>query len=686
MIRYLFVILILLSLCLPSFAFQLAELQTETAEELLLFFEVEEMVIATRHATPVRKAPAIATVITAKEIRDMGARDLRDVLKMVPGFGLSFNEFGTTMFEVRGIRTQTSEKILVMIDGHSLNKNFTGSALYDLVDDLSMEKVKRIEVIRGPGSALYGANAFAAVINIITRDPEEIDGLEVEGTFGSFDTRKINLTGGKSLDNGLKISGSFDHLTTDGPDITIKTDVLSGSPFTTAPGDVYMGSEKTDMFLKAAYNGLTFRGHYIKTEDKGHYIGLSYALTDDSRNPIDNYWAEITYDHDINSKLSSTYRLYYDYYEQRSDIELLPEGYAGQFPDGMIGRPWLKDRTVGGEVQINYDIDDSNHLIAGVMYEDMKQFDVHQYANFDPTMYPPVAIDLGSVQEVENWNQDAKREVWAVYIQDEWGVTDSLSLTAGVRHDNYSDFGGTTNPKIGAVWGFRENASLKILYGQAFRAPNFVEMYNRNNPVNIGNKDLDPEKISTFETGLGLRLAKSFSVDLTYFNSKVEDIIVWDTTSSPALHVNGGKADIEGMEFMLTDQYSTDDYWKLSYTWQDPRDGDTDEKLPYVPSHLASGIINYGLTKHLNLHTDILWTGERPRSSGDTRDDMAPYTTVDLAVTAKNFYKTLQIQGTIHNLLDERFKDPDTSGAQMLAPDDFPREGISGLLTVSYKF
>ena len=686
MIRIRHIILILLFLCSTSFAYELAELQTETAEELLLFFEEEELVTATRHETPVRKAPAIVTVITARDIRNMGARKLLDILKTVPGFGLSINEFGAAMLEVRGIRTPLSEKVLVMIDGHSLNVPFTGSALYFIADDLPVENIKQIEIVRGPGSALYGANAFVSVINIITRDADKIDGIDAKGSYGSFDSGKINLTGGKSFENSLKVSGSIDYFRTNGENFMIERDALSGTPYTTTPGNGFLQVEKTDLFLKASYGDLTFRGHYLTKKRKGDYIGFAYALTDDSVNPIEYYWGELSYTRDITEHLLTTTKVYYNYYEQDSSIEVMPEGFAGSFPDGMIGEPKLKDRTIGGELQFDYAVSGSNHITGGAVYEKIKQFDVKQFANFDPTLFPPVPVDLGPVQEVANWNKDAKREIWAVYIQDEWEITDSLNLTAGIRHDHYSDFGDTTNPRVGLVWGFLKNADLKLLYGQAFRAPNFVELYNSNNPVNIGNPDLAPEKIKTYEAGIGIKPAPSFTVDLNYFYSRIEDLIVWDTSTSPALHVNAGEAEVDGIELVLTGQYTSENYWKLAYTYQDPEDSATGERLPNVPLHRAAANINYGLTKYLNVHTDVLWTGERSRPAGDARDDVASYTTVDLALTLKNFYKTLEIQGTVHNLLDEDYEDPDTSGASQLIPDDFPREGISGMITASYKF
>lgn len=663
-----------------------------TEKELLVFYEEQDLYTATRRATSLRKAPAIATIITADEIRNMGARNLLDVLKMVPGFGVSINEFGTFMIEVRGIRTPLSEKILVMIDGHSLNRNTNGSALvYNLADMLPVENIRQVEVVRGPGSALYGNSAFVATINIITRDAEEIDGLEVKGGGGSFDTYKGNLVGGKTFGDKLNVSGSLDYYRTNGPKLTVEADALSGTPFSMAPGTPDLSLEQADAFLKVVYGGLSFRGGY-QTIQEGLFIGLASALTDSDRPTFNTYWGELAYDLHLKEGLSSNLKLHYDYYDQKGRDKILPNGFpspTGTFTDGMIGEPLVKDRTIGGELQVDWDVFNGNHLITGASYEVMQQYDVRQFANFVPNPDPDATlpfISIGPVQEVANWNKDVTRQTWAAYLQDEWQLLERVNLTAGVRYDHYSDFGGTVNPRAGLVWSFLENADLKFLYGQAFRAPNFVELYNINNPVVVGNPNLKPERISTYEAGLAYRLNRFFAGEMNYFYSKIDDLIIYDTSTTPAHFVNAGKSDTQGVELGLNGAFDGELYWKLTYAWQDPRDALTDQRLPFVPSQRASGSINYALTQYLNLHSDLLWTGPRPRPQGDSRPEMPSYTTVDLAVTLKNFFETLEIQTTVRNIFDERFRDPDTSGAQQKVPGDFPREGISAFVTAMYKF
>ncbi|MBI5103090.1 MAG: TonB-dependent receptor [Nitrospirae bacterium] len=651
---------------------------------LSMYFKPEELEISTRRAISLIKAPAIATVITGREIHNMGARTLMDVLKLVPGMGVAITDQGFFRLEVRGTVTGQSEKVLIMIDGHSLNRNHAGSAFPFFLDYLSVDNIKKIEIVRGPGSALYGTNAFVAVINIITKGAEDVEGATFSVSGGSFDTRKYNLLAGKTFKNGLKISGSIDYMKTQGPDLRITRDRLSGTPFTAAPGNADTRFEGTGIYFEASYKDLTYRGQYL-ANDRGAYIGLGNALTDYNSLKSDNFWHELSYSHSFTEKFSAKMKFYYDYFNQDWLVKVFPDGFAGSFPDGMIGGPKAKDRTTGGEIQLDYDISAANHLLAGVDYEELRQYDVKAISNFNPN----TGEYLGSVQDISswgNWSRNVKRYIFAAYLQDEWKIKDKVSLTAGIRYDHYSDFGDTTNPRFGIVWRFLDKAELKLLYGQAFRAPTFTELYTVNNPTLMGNPHLAPEKIRTYEAGIGYTYSERFRFDLNYFYNDIDDLIVRDPSTSPATYANLGRAEINGIEAVLSGKYSNDNYWKIAYSWQDPRDSHTGERIAFVPGNRASASVNYGFSKYLVSHADVLWTGPRPRPWGDTRDDVASYTTVDLTLTLRNIYKTLEIQAAIHNLFDEKYEDPDLSGASRFIPHDYPREGISALFSVRYKF
>ncbi|MFC1844578.1 TonB-dependent receptor plug domain-containing protein [Thermodesulfobacteriota bacterium] len=652
------------------------------------YFRTDRLLLtATKRNIPIRKAPAIATVITQEEIRYMGARNLRDVLTMVPGIGVSKNEFGIYMYEVRGIRTPLSEKILVMIDGHSLNKSIiTGSALYRIFQDMPVKDIKQIEVIRGPGSALYGANAFVAVINIITRDAVDISGVELSGSLGNFHTGEINLVGGKIYNNGFQVSGSLDYFMSNGENFLIEEDALHAqglSFFSSAPGYAFTEIEKTDIFLKASYKDLAFKGHYISHRFDAFYIGFSHVLTDDSSDPVTNFWSEVTYSPKLTDRLQTTFKAYFDFYEQDTLAEIMPEGFLGIFPDGMFAGPKCKNQTIGGEMQVDYDPSNDNHFVVGAMYERTRQYDVKQLANFNPLTGAPLPSgQVEDVSDILNWNIEEDRNVWALYFQDEWSIKENLTFTAGVRHDHYSEFGGTTNPRFGLVWGFIEKADLKLLYGEAFRAPNFAELYNLPNPVVWGNPNLNPETIKTYEVSTTFRLKRHFTVDLNYFHNDIEDLIVWGpptiASGTTPVYINAGSAEVDGVEVILSGNYTSDDYWKLTYTYQNPEDGNG-VSLRDVPKHRATAGINLGLTDYLTIHADVLWTGTRPRFVDDSRLDMGQHTVLNMTLTADNFFKNLEIQLAVYNILGEDYEDPDSSvnDTQPLPyiPNDFPREG-----------
>ncbi len=656
-------------------------------KDLLLFFEEQELTTATKRPTTIRNAPAIATVIAAQEIRDMGARNLLDILRMVPGLGVS-NASYTLYFDVRGIYS-VNQKILFMIDGHPMNRNFYGNAMFNnAIARLPVENIRQVEVVLGPGSALYGNSAFLATINVITRSAEEINGVEVKAGGGSFETYQANLTGGKSFGDKLNASFSLDQYKTNGPGLIVGADALTvddianGTHYSAAPGPVDMSARQTSAFIKAAYGDLSFRGYY-QTHKQGQYMGnVLNNLTHDSYAFNETYFAELEYAMPIRKGLSARLKISYDEAKFNDEnTKIFPDGYMGLWPQGAIYRMPISDRTMASELQVDWDVFAGNHLIAGLAFEEMNQYGVEYWANFNPTTFAP----LNSIQPVTpNWNRNATRQVWATYLQDEWKLPHQMTLTTGVRYDHYSDFGDTVNPRVGLVWSFLDNADLKFLYGRAFRAPSFLELYSNTILVFYGDTSLKPEKIETYEGSVGCYFNRYFNANLSYFHSTITDQISYYLDPNHRwTYINSGKSVTQGWQLGLYGALGKNLTWKTNYTYQDPRDADTGKRLPITPTHKASGSFNYLMNKFVNLHTDVIWTGPRPREAGDPRPEMADNTTVDLAVTFKNFFKTLEVQTAIHNLFDRRSSDPAYSPA---VPGDYPREGISAFVTALYKF
>ena len=169
------------------------------AEELLTMYGDDEVVnIATGTDKPIHLAPSVATVITQDDIRKMGAVDLDQVLERVPGLHVSrsFNRLNS-IYSVRGVHTSQNPQMLVLLNGAKITQLFSGGRPNGL--RMPVENIKRIEVMRGPGSAVYGADAFSGVINVITKDAKSIDGTDIGLRAGSFSTKEFWLQHGQSF-------------------------------------------------------------------------------------------------------------------------------------------------------------------------------------------------------------------------------------------------------------------------------------------------------------------------------------------------------------------------------------------------------------------------------------------------------------------------------------------------------
>ena len=649
-----------------------------TEAEMLLFFEEKDLLVtATKHPQTLRDAPAIASVITADEIRQMGARDLMDVLRRIPGFGVTKGYYGKEEIEVRGLKTTNSEKVKLLIDGHSVNDNLSGGAVWGF-DSLTLDNVKRIEIIRGPGSALYGSNAFSGVINVITKDGKDIDGVIVSTAGGSFDTQKANLQAGKKYKD-IEVAGSLDYYTTNGARLGIDKDLMGNS------GHTKDFEDKIDGSLKAAWKELTLNTKYVQ-RSRGVYLGAAYVANDESENNTEQFFAELSHKHSFSDETKLTSKVYYDQFNWKTLWELYPEGTTlpfGYFPNGMLGKPSVNEHTYGGELQLDQELFTDNTLTFGLTTETRGQ-KVGYLANFNPVTFSPLT-SFQDVNGISSWNKDTSRDVFAAYVQDVWNLQKDLSLTLGLRHDRYSDFGDATNLRGALVWKFKENWDTKVLYGEAFRAPSFEELYNINNPVVLGNEDLKAEEMKTYEVSLGFTSNHRYTSRVSYFNNTFTDNIRLVEQSTPGTYrfENFGGANIQGVEYELKREFNKDDYCYVNYTYQDARDRDTNRRIQDVPMHKGNIGGNIKLFMYLHANANVLVSGERTRAAEDTRDPMPAYALVDTTLIVKDFHKGLEIRGMIHNLLDKQYSDPAPAGT---LSNDLPREGISFLLEALYKF
>lgn len=671
----------------PAFSLEGTSLEAVLKEgqleaELRWLKDENYVITASKTLEHISKTAATVTVITDREIREMGARDLMDVLSTVPGLGITINAIGAYEIEARGVKTPGSEKILVMVDGHSVNKLDSGSANH-FFSNLILENIKKIEIVRGPGSAIYGANAFLGVINIISKQAADVDGVEINSGGGSYGTWQHNLMIGKKI-NDLEIYASLALMDTEGykgfvpQDMQTVMDSFSGTNASKAPGYTNTWLRKHDFDFVARYQDFSFKGRYIK-DDRGLLTGMLDALDDRGYMQFETYFLELSYSGSLASNLDWNAKLYRDYSAYDSIFVGFPPGFTspmGVFPEGIIGGGRDKNTKHGVETQFTWDWNRSNKVVFGAMSEYQKQFDVGQKANFNHFTGAP----LDSLQDVSswaNWSKDASRNLWAIYLEGLFDIRDNLRFTTGARYDRYSDFGGTFNPRAGLTWEFNKGHDFKFLYGRAFRAPSFNELYMTNIPSGAGNPALKPETINTLEVSLGSKLTKSTNSRITLFRNNINNLIALSAPAPIARQFENLNSVIsEGVELELKTRFNEGSYLAMNYIFQNPRDKITG-RLADVPSRKGNIMANWQINKKFNLGSKLFLKGSMPRAQGDTRSGVAGYGIVNSTLIARNLLKGwegLELRFSIFNLLDKKYADPAPANTLQ---EDYPKPGRS---------
>ena len=284
----LFMMRICFSLCVLALIFSISPLLADELEEEEALAELygggEEIIsLATGHAQPISKAPAVATVISEKEIREIGARDLDQVLETVPGLHVSRrSRYGGPIYTFRGIYSEENPQVLVLVNGIPITDGYVGDR-GQIWGGMPVEAISRVEVIRGPGSAIYGAEAFAGVINIVTKNANDIEGTEFGARYGSFNTKDAWLLhGGKYF--GFDFAFTAEFTDTDGhsedidSDFQTFSDMLTGTSASFAPGSTLNGRENFDFRLDMRKGDWIFRSGLQRRRKQEASVGVAGGI------------------------------------------------------------------------------------------------------------------------------------------------------------------------------------------------------------------------------------------------------------------------------------------------------------------------------------------------------------------------------------------------------------------------
>ena len=278
---------------------------------------------------------------------------------------------------------------------------------------------------------------------------------------------------------------------------------------------------------------------------------------------------------------------------------------------------------------------------------------------------------------------NSSRDIRYLSLQDEWQLSQSLELTTGVRYDDYSDFGGTTNPRLALVWATSSDLTAKLLYGSAFRAPSFSEQRFQNNPVSLGNPELKPEQIDTLELSFNYRARENLQTSVTFYTYKASDMIefIQDRFATTKTAQNARDQDGKGVE--LEFNWKADSHLLITgnYAYQAAEDASSGAAVADAPGQQIMLAANWEFMSQWSFYPQVFWIGDRQRNSLDVRAPIADYTLVNLNLVRRNLLPRLDASLSLRNLADADAREP-SSGE---IPADYPLEGRSLMFELRYQ-
>jgi len=680
-------------------------------EDLMLLYEDEEMIsIATGTSKPYHLAPSVASVFTAKDIEASGARTLDEVLETVPGLhvGLSFNR-NSSFYSIRGIHSGENPQVLLLMNGLPINDIITGSRPY--LFRLPVADIERIEVMRGPGSAVFGADAFAGVINVITKDGSDIDGRVLGGRAGTFDTLDGWAQYGDEL-SGWDIGVSVEYSTSNGDhdrivhsDLQTALDNGFGTNASRAPGPLESGYQLLNSSFSAKNDNWSFWLNSWNLKDAGVGPGVAQALDPVGKQNSDQYSFVTDYSNDeIAESWKFDTRFSYRVLDQQSEFQILPPatrvtiGSDGNlcftpdctptalvdFPDGVLGNPGGRLTDTRLEVAGVFD-GWQDHRLRLEVGADRNELKARESKNFGPGtpaegLVGSATID-GTLIHVTGTNdifvQNHSRSVKYLSLQDEWRLGRDWELTAGVRYDNYSDFGDTTNPRLALVWATDYNLTSKLLYGRAFRAPSLTELYFENNPSLIGNPSLGPETIDMVELVFDYRPSFDLEMVSSLYGYRAKDLIEFvNNMAENSRNQNG-----HGLELEATWHPNNKLQLKGNFALQYSEDANTGTVIANAPRRQLFISADWNLVEKWSIYGQANWIADRARAITDFRPPISDYTTVDLFLKHQPNNWNWKLGFSVKNIFDKDAREPSDG----TIPGDYPLPGRSFYFEAEYR-
>ncbi len=678
--------------------------------ETIQLDEITTISTATKTEKKIDGVAASVEVITEKEIQKMGAESLKDILNNSSGLSVQYGTFPSASSKSKSsvsVRGMGAKGTLFLVDGRRLSGEVANP--YDL-DRIPASQIEKIEIVKGPMSTLYGADATGGIINIITKKPQsgkpQIDfGLRYgQNSDGDDKNTNINL-GVKGKENKFGYS-------------------LYANKTDTTP---YTQKENGDVYAKTSTG---------KSKPSSYPAGMNATLSTKLQNNYNN--EDVTYK-EQSDILTYGARFEYDFSDKvTAGVELnafdeeRDGNYIGYFHPTNFNMGATTNKIAAYNVPVNSkDTNDRLDIAADIKvvatdaltykirayqsyYEKRNKTTAKYWENMGYTSEEASAqngmdanVDIKSIEGVANYlanenhlltlgaesrTEDREATVFAqantlisksvdykaLYLQDEWMINDTLNAILGARYDDISNSDSKTTFKVGAIKNFSKEFNLRVNVAQGYRTPDIRELYIFKNTANGSQRgadvvdatlgkttyDLKPESTTTYEVGIGGKIG-STKYDLAIFHNWVEDLISETNTGTYYTFINIPKASTYGTELAITQNFS--DTLGANFNWNELRtkNDTTNKELEFNPERVVSAKLTYQASKEIDTSLGAKYIGEqyyketlnRGTPTESIKDSTTKaYTTIDWNINY-DYSKKVALYGGINNLSDEKIDD-----------------------------
>lgn len=653
-------------------------------------FVLDEMVVsATRSEKKLLDTAASVSVITDKDLDKMHINNLDEAFVKIPGVYVGrLSGIGSTTSQtvMRGVNAANS--VAVLVDGVQVNDSYNGSVTWSAIP---VDMVKRVEVLRGPASVLYGGNALAGVINIITKDVDKTS-VNLKLSYGSNNTQNHSLyVAGKASDK-LDFNVNYEKKKTDGyiTDPVLSSKAVFGAETTTTNTGAkrWIIGNKGKRQWDENTVGVGFKYHF----DESKSLALDFTKNEYEYSysaPTSYFGDDIikkagTYFSTPGEKASNKYNMTYNDSENGWKAVV---GYSDQYKqhDTSISKATDSSKPntrFSFDLQKNQTISANNNAVFGLNY---------RKDEMDATVY----------KLADKFNSDSKIAVdsmasgtnksFSAYVMDEHKFSERWTATAGLRYDKWSTDGrillpnkteainydestyDNWSPSLSVMYKPEADSSVYLSWGKAFEAPSLYRMYSSSyssNVYNIANPNLKPQKAETFELGYKKDLNNKSAIGVSVYDTKYKGLLYKNYLGvvdgmNATCYQNAGEAEAKGFELELNHNF--DDKWSafLNYTYQNPvikKALKATEKDKYVTA-IPKEVFRAGVT-----YSDDKWSGmltgeyiSKRFSKTDNSDTVNgvygsydPYFIMNMDISY-SFNKNYTLTASVNNILDRDF-------------------------------